>query len=205
MGSPGFWLDAIEHLSSSDPRMGDIITQYREPRLKPNGNVGRTLIKAVVGQQISVQAADAVWSRMTDLLGQVTPQSVLQVEIGDLRGCGLSMRKSEYITGIAKEWCGGLKEVDWSTLNEPQVKDALMKIRGVGPWTVDMALIFSLGLPDIFPTGDVGLLRAVEKNYAGGERLPLEDVISISEPWKPYRTVATWYLWRTIDPEPVNY
>ncbi len=180
MGSPEFWLDAIEHLSSSDPRMGDIITQYREPRLKPNGNVGRTLIKAVVGQQISVQAADAVWSRMTDLLGQVTPQSVLQVEIGDLRGCGLSMRKSEYITGIAKEWCGGLKEVDWSTLNEPQVKDALMKIRGVGPWTVD-------------------------KNFAGGERLPLDDVISISEPWRPYRTVATWYLWRTIDPEPVNY
>ena len=115
------------------------------------------------------------------------------------------MRKAEYISGIAEMWKRGALDVSWDELKESEVKERLLPIRGVGPWTVDMVLIFSLGFQDVLPLGDVGLLRAVENNYSGGKKLTLEEVRGIADPWRPYRTVATWYLWRTIDAEPVNY
>ena len=102
-------------------------------------------------------------------------------------------------------WMDGRLDIDWGGLEQIEIRDRLLSIRGVGPWTVDMVLIFSLGFTDVLPTGDVGLLRAVENNYAGGRRLSAEEVMAIAEPWRPYRTVATWYLWRTIDAEPVSY
>jgi len=123
----------------------------------------------------------------------------------DLRGCGLSMRKAEYISGVSEMWMDGRLDIDWGRLEQIEIRDRLLSIRGVGPWTVDMVLIFSLGFTDVLPTGDVGLLRAVENNYAGGRRLSAEEVMAIADPWRPYRTVATWYLWRTIDAEPVSY
>ncbi|MEC7665277.1 MAG: DNA-3-methyladenine glycosylase 2 family protein [Candidatus Thermoplasmatota archaeon] len=205
MGNTDYWNEAIKHIYRRDPILSRIVEAYPEPRLNPHGNVVRTLIKSIVGQQISVQAADATWGRMVGLLGKVEPGRIYETDIMSLRGCGLSMRKAEYISGIAEMWKRGALDVSWDELKESEVKERLLPIRGVGPWTVDMVLIFSLGFQDVLPLGDVGLLRAVENHYSSGKKLTLEEVRRIADPWRPYRTVATWYLWRTIDAEPVNY
>ena len=205
MVNTDYWNDAIGHISTRDPTLSRIVEAYPEPKLSPHGDVVRTLIKSVVGQQISVQAADATWERMVALMGGVDPGRIYETDIMSLRGCGLSMRKAEYISGIAEMWERGALNVNWDELEESEVRERLLPIRGVGPWTVDMVLIFSLGFQDVLPLGDVGLLRAVENNYSGGKKLKLEEVRGIADPWRPYRTVATWYLWRTIDAEPVNY
>lgn len=205
MADPDYWEDAILHISKRDDVLSKIIEQNLEPRLNPHGDVFRTLIKSIVGQQISIQAADATWDRMVGLLGEINPNEICKAGLMDLRGCGLSMRKAEYISGVSEMWMDGRLDIDWGGLEQIEIRDRLLSIRGVGPWTVDMVLIFSLGFTDVLPTGDVGLLRAVENNYAGGRRLSAEEVMVIAEPWRPYRTVATWYLWRTIDAEPVSY
>ena len=205
MGYTDYWGEAIAHISGRDPILSQIIQKYPKPHLNPHGNVVHTLIKSVVGQQISVQAADATWRRMVELLGEVSPDKINESDVMGLRGCGLSLRKAEYILGIAKMWEDGFLDVDWQSLEESEVIGRLLPIRGVGPWTVDMVMIFSLGFRDVLPVGDIGLLRAVENNYSNGKKLQLEEVKRIAEPWRPFRTVATWYLWRTIDPEPVNY
>ena len=205
MGNTDYWSEAIGHISRRDPILSRIVEAYPEPKLSPHGDVVRTLIKSVVGQQISVQAADATWERMVALMGEVGPGRIRETDIMSLRGCGLSMRKAEYISGIAEMWDRGALNVHWDELEESEVRERLLPIRGVGPWTVDMVLIFSLGFQDVLPLGDVGLIRAVENNYSGGRKLTLEEVRGIADQWRPYRTVATWYLWRTIDAEPVNY
>ena len=205
MADPDYWEDAILHISKRDDVLSKIIERNLEPRLNPHGDVFRTLIKSIVGQQISIQAADATWDRMVGLLGEINPNEICKAGLMDLRGCGLSMRKAEYISGVSEMWMDGRLDIDWGGLEQIEIRDRLLSIRGVGPWTVDMVLIFSLGFTDVLPTGDVGLLRAVENNYAGGRRLSAEEVMAIAEPWRPYRTVATWYLWRTIDAEPVSY
>ena len=205
MADPDYWEDAILHISKRDDVLSKIIGQNLEPMLNPHGDVFRTLIKSIVGQQISIQAADATWDRMVGLLGEINPNEICKAGLMDLRGCGLSMRKAEYISGVSEMWMDGRLDIDWGGLEQIEIRDRLLSIRGVGPWTVDMVLIFSLGFTDVLPTGDVGLLRAVENNYAGGRRLSAEEVMVIAEPWRPYRTVATWYLWRTIDAEPVSY
>ena len=205
MSEPHYWAEAVEYLRSSDPILSEIIQKNLLPSLSPNGNVGNTLIKSIVGQQISVKAADSVWRRMEELLGEVVPNNIVLRDVKDLRGCGLSMRKSEYISEISKLWVDFYGTIDWSSMDGGEVRSRLLKLRGVGPWTVDMVMIFALGHPDILPLGDIGLIRAVEKMYADGLKLEIPDIELISSGWAPYRTVATWYLWRVVDPEPVNY
>ena len=181
MADPDYWEDAILHISKRDDVLSKIIEQNLEPRLNPHGDVFRTLIKSIVGQQISIQAADATWDRMVGLLGEINPNEICKAGLMDLRGCGLSMRKAEYISGVSEMWIDGRLDIDWGGLEQIEIRDRLLSIRGVGPWTVDMVLIFSLGFTDVLPTGDVGLLRAVENNYAGGRRLSAEEVMAIAE------------------------
>ena len=205
MSEPIYWTKAVKHLKSTDPILSDIIDENLRPFLSPNGNVGNTLIKSIVGQQISVKAADSVWRQMEGLLGTVVPENIVLYDVQDLRGCGLSMRKSEYILDFSRLWVDSLIDLDWFSMDGGGVRSRLLEIRGVGPWTVDMVMIFALGQPDILPLGDIGLIRAIEKTYAGGSNLEVEEILDISASWSPYRTVATWYLWRVVDPEPVNY
>ena len=205
MSEPAYWAKAVEYLKSNDPILSEIIDENLHPFLSPNGNVGNTLIKSIVGQQISVKAADSVWRKMEDLLGTVIPENIVLYDLQDLRECGLSMRKSEYMLDFSKLWVDSLSDLDWFSMDDEGVRSRLLEIRGVGPWTVDMVMIFALGQPDILPLGDVGLIRAIEKTYARGSNLGVEEILDISTGWSPYRTVATWYLWRVIDPEPVNY
>ncbi len=205
MSEPTYWTKAVKHLRLADPILSDIIDQNLRPFLSPNGKVGNTLIKSIVGQQISVKAADSVWRQMEILLGNVVPENIVLYDLQDLRGCGLSMRKSEYILDFSRLWVDSLGDLDWFSMADDDVRSRLLEIRGVGPWTVDMVMIFALGQPDILPLGDIGLIRAIEKTYAGGSNLETEEILGISTGWSPYRTVATWYLWRVVDPEPVNY
>lgn len=205
MAEPPYWAKAVEHLKSADPILSDIIDENLRPFLSSNGNVGNTLIKSIVGQQISVKAADSVWRKMSGLLGAVIPENIVLYDFQDLRECGLSMRKSEYILDFSRLWVDSLSDLDWFSMDGANVRSRLLELRGVGPWTVDMVMIFALGQPDILPLGDIGLIRAIEKTYAGGSNLGVEEILDISTGWSPYRTVATWYLWRVVDPEPVNY
>jgi DNA-3-methyladenine glycosylase II len=202
--TPAYWAKAKAHLRQADPVLGAVIDAREEPPLRSKGDVFETLVHAIVGQQISVSAADAVWKRFLGVVGTVNPAAVRASSVEALRAAGLSGRKVEYIQGLATEgeW---VCEHPWSECSDEEATRLLVGLRGVGPWTAQMVMIFSLLRPDMLPLGDIGVIRAVEQLYAGGDRLSVETVAEMGRPWAPYRTVATWYLWRHLDAEPVEY
>tara|TARA_B100001093_G_C26665637_1_gene943854 strand:- start:585 stop:1058 length:474 start_codon:yes stop_codon:yes gene_type:complete len=157
-----------------------------------------------VGQQISAKAADAIWNRFITTVGEVIPDRILKTSTDELRAVGLSGRKVEYIQNLANkgDW---LKQQNWSVLSDADVVKTLCTLRGVGPWTAEMMLIFTLMRPDVLPLGDIGVVRCIEKLYANGNRLAPEQLTKQAAPWKPFRTVGVWYLWRHLDAEPVLY
>ena len=201
---PTFWAEAKKHLRSVDPVMARVIDAHEEPPLRSKQCVFETLVHAIVGQQISAKAADAVWRRLVDLLGEVSPECIQKHSTEALRAVGLSGRKVEYIQGLAND-AAWVDTHDWSVLDDDAVRKKLIALRGIGPWTAEMVLIFSLLRPDVLPLGDIGVIRAIEDLYADGARLPIEEVARVGAMWAPYRTVGTWYLWRHLDAEPVEY
>ena len=202
---PEYWGEAKEFLSKVDGIMSRLIDVHEHPPLSSRGDAFLTLMRSIVGQQISSKAADSVWGRIENLLGAVTPESILGASYDDLRACGLSGRKSEYVVGIAEAWLTGYGEIVWSELSDEEATSRLVALRGVGEWTAEMILIFSLLRPDVFPIADIGVIRSMERLYNQGNALSESELMAIAEPWRPYRTVATWYLWRSSDPEPVRY
>lgn len=203
--TPEWWDSAKLELANKDVLLKSLIEEFEEPRLSSRGDLFATLIKSIVGQQISVIAASAVWSRLFDLVGEVNPESILAKTHEELRQVGLSNRKVEYIVGIAEAWTEGLSEIDWEQMSDEEVVQELVKLRGVGRWTVQMLLIFALLRQDVFPIDDIGLIRGMEKLYNSGKPLETSELNEISEKWIPYRTMGVWYIWRSIDPEPVEY
>ena len=202
---PDYWEKACIELSSKDNSIGQIINKHRQPILSSKGDVFFTLIRSIVGQQISVYAADAVWERIEKCVQKITPNQFLKQSKEDLRKCGLSFRKIEYILGIAETWKKDYASLEWDLLSDEEVKRKLTALRGVGPWTAEMILMFSLLRPDIFPVDDIGAIRAMEKIYNNGKKMDKSALLKKAEDWIPWRSVATWYLWRTIDDEPVEY
>ena len=202
---PEYWGEAKEFLSKVDGIMSRLIDVHEHPPLSSRGDAFLTLMRSIVGQQISSKAADSVWGRIENLLGAVTPESILGASYDDLRACGLSGRKSEYVVGIAEAWLMGYSEIVWSDLSDEEATSRLVALRGVGEWTAEMILIFSLLRPDVFPIADIGVIRSMERLYNQGNALSESELMAIAESWRPYRTVATWYLWRSSDPEPVRY
>ena len=203
--TPEWWGSAKLELANKDVLLKSLIEEFEEPRLSSRGDLFATLIKSIVGRQISVIAASAVWSRLFDLVGEVNPESILAKTHEELRQVGLSNRKVEYIVGIAEAWTEGLGEIDWEQMSDEEVVQELVKLRGVGRWTVQMLLIFALLRQDVFPIDDIGLIRGMEKLYNSGKPLETSELNEISEKWIPYRTMGVWYIWRSIDPEPVEY
>lgn len=203
--TPEWWSSAKLELANKDVLLKSLIEEFEEPRLSSRGDLFATLIKSIVGQQISVIAASAVWSRLFDLVGEVNPESILAKTHEELRQVGLSNRKVEYIVGIAEAWTEGLSEINWEQMSDEEVVQELVKLRGVGRWTVQMLLIFALLRQDVFPIDDIGLIRGMEKLYNSGNPLETSELYEISEKWIPYRTMGVWYIWRSIDPEPVEY
>jgi DNA-3-methyladenine glycosylase II len=202
--TPDYWDVAKQHLRSVDTVIGDLIDRFEEPPLSSKEELFETLIHSIVGQQISAIAADAIWGRMGQLIDLSNPDSFEQVSDQELRDVGLSFRKIEYIRGIILAW-PHLSAIDWENISDDEVRKELISLRGIGPWTTDMILIFNLLRPDILPLGDIGVVRMIERFYADGEPLGQDELLEIGSRWIPYRTVATWYLWRVLDPEPVEY
>ena len=201
---PEYWEAAKKELSVSDITLSRIIDKFDDLELVSRGDIFYTLIRSVIGQQISVKAASTVWTRLCKKIGEITPKNILRVDIDELRSCGLSQRKAEYVLGISESWTE-YDSLDWDKMKDEEIIEKLIQLRGVGTWTAEMILIFTMLRPDVFPIGDIGMIRGIEKSYNSGEKMSKEELYSISEKWKPWRTVACCYMWRTVDPEPVEY
>ncbi len=174
--------------------------------LSRRGEPFMTLARAIVGQQISVKAAQSVWDRFADCVGEVTPAGVLARAPRRLRACGLSDRKTEYIVDLARRFHGGLVHPHrWPAMGDEEVIAELVQVRGIGRWTAEMFLIFNLLRPDVFPLDDLGLQAAIRRHYFGGRKGSLSRMRRLGAGWAPWRSVATWYLWRALDPVPVEY
>ena len=201
---PEYWDTAKKELSRKDDVLHEIINQFDDLELVSRGDLFYTLIRSVIGQQISVKAASTVWSRFCERIGDIEPDNILSADIEELRSCGLSRRKAEYVTGISESW-SDYDSLEWKEMSDEEIVQELIKLRGVGKWTAEMILIFTMLRPDVFPIGDIGMIRGIEKSYNCGERMSREELYAISEKWKPWRTVACCFMWRTVDPEPVEY
>ena len=203
MNVSGNWEVAAKELSRKDPVIMKIIKLYSGDKMQLKNNAFLTLVRSVVGQQISVKAADSVWRRLEELCkDNIEPEKIKLFSKEELRGAGLSKSKANYIQNIAKS---DILEVNWSNLDDEEAIDLLCKIKGIGRWTAEMFLIFHLARPNILPLGDIGLIKAIELNYNNGEKMSKEDLEAYHQKWSPWCTVATWYLWRSLDPIPVNY
>lgn len=200
-GKPTWWDDAFTALSQ-DEIIGAVVRSYPNESLVGKGDLFSTLIRSIVGQQISVIAADAVWGRLVELVGVITPNEIRKHTPEELATCGLSRPKSSYIHGLALE-SKALLLHDWNEPSDDELLKHFIQFRGVGPWTAEMILIFTLMRPDIFSIGDIGLIRAVQQLVPEADTK--EKVLEISKRWAPYRTAASWYLWRMLDPVPVEY
>lgn len=203
---PDYWQEAGRELAARDAVMAALVDRYAGPGLASRADPFGTLARSIVGQQISVRAADAVWTRFAAALGAVTPETVTEAGVAGLAGCGLSQRKIEYLVDLAAHFVNGRIDPErWSDLDDEAVIVELTDVRGIGRWTAEMFLIFHLLRPDVFPLDDIGLQRAVFEHYFGGEKQTLRVLAQFGERWRPWRTVATWYLWRSLDPVPVEY
>ena len=201
VGDAPWWEEAVAALAEDD-LLGPIVQAYPSPALAGQGNAFRSVANAIVGQQISVAAAEAIWGRLEALLGEVTPERVLSVSEDDLRTCGLTRSKASYVHGLAVE-ADALLPGDWASCTDADLRKHLMRFRGIGPWTAEMFLMFVLLRPDVFSPGDIGLVRAIQRLTDGVE--DGKDAAVFAERWAPWRTAASWFLWRTIDDEPVEY
>ena len=201
---PEYWETAKKELSDNDIILSRVINKFDDLELISRGDIFFTLIRSIIGQQISVKAASTVWSRFTERVGNITPENIISVDLEELRSCGLSQKKAEYVTGISESW-HEYSSFDWDEMDDGEIIEKLVKLRGVGKWTAEMILIFTLLRPDVFPIGDIGMIRGIEKTYNSGVKMSNDELYAISEKWKPWRTVACCYMWRTVDPEPVEY
>jgi len=212
---PDYWEQATADLSAADPVMAKIIADYPGEVMQSRGDAFYTLARSIVGQQVSVKAADSMWAKYEASIGQVTPKRQLGMEEETLRGCGLSRQKIRYLGEIAQFFIDNDADAAWFVeKTDDEVMTALTSIVGVGRWTAEMFLIFHLQRPDFLPLDDIGLQRAVEKLYPKQlkkdyfeqkTREKYERIEKVAKKWRPWRSVATWYLWRSLDPVPVEY
>jgi DNA-3-methyladenine glycosylase II len=204
--SPEFWDQAKRELSKADPMMKKLIKAYGKEGMIGKEDAYQTLVRAIVGQQISVKAADAVWARIETGLGKVAPKRAQNHSIEQWRSYGLSGQKALYMTDLTRFFIERRHlERDWATMTDEEVIKDLIQIKGIGRWTAEMFLIFHLFRPDVLPLDDLGLIKAMWKFYNKGEKMSRPEMIELAEPWRPWRSVATWYLWRTYDIVAVNY
>lgn len=209
--TPDYWDEACTHLSKRDRVMRKLIPQFGEARLQSRGDAFTTLARSIIGQQISVKAAQSVWDRFRALAGvgidaSIVPACVLALEPTTMRTAGLSQRKAEYLRDLALHFQSGDVHVDlWQGMEDEAIVDELIAIRGIGRWTAEMFLIFHLMRPNVLPLDDLGLLKGISTSYFSGEPVSRSEARELGEGWAPYRSVATWYMWRSLDPLPVDY
>jgi DNA-3-methyladenine glycosylase II len=213
MTRPLYWTRAKRALTQADPILGRIIAQHPRVSLISRGDPFVTLARSIVGQQISVKAADAVWSRFVAACPELKPAALLRKRSTTLRACGLSDRKVEYVRDLAAHFVSGrVDPTRFAQQSDDEIVGELTEIRGIGRWTAEMFLIFNLMRPNVLPLDDLGLLKAISRTYLDGESIELllkregrGRIENLAAPWAPWRSVATWYLWRSLDPVPVEY
>ena len=203
---PKYWNKGKVYLSNKDKVLKKLIQTYKNEYLNLNSNYFHSLINSIIGQQISVSAADSMKTKFFKLKRNITPQTVSKLRTTDLRKCGLSRQKILYIRNISKFFLQNKKFIkNINKTSEEEIYNNLIEIKGVGNWTIHMFLMFSYGSSNIFPTGDLGFLKAISKLYK--VQLPISErkLKLLYKKWSPYSSQATWYLWRSLDPIPVNY
>lgn len=205
--APNYWRQACDELIQRDKVLKNFILKFGSEFLVTRKDPFNTLVRSIVGQQISVAAAQSIWNKLEVICRVgVKPKIVLLLSFEDLRFAGLSGRKVEYIKDLAKDFHTGRINADqWCDMEDEEVIGELCSIRGIGQWTAEMYLIFNLLRPDVLPLDDIGLINAISRNYFDGASVSRQKAMEVGEKWAPWRTVATWYLWRSIDPIPVAY
>ena len=208
--TPMYWDEACRHLGRRDRVMKKLIPKFGEARLRSRGDAFTTLARSIVGQQISVKAAQSVWERFAKLVGGVPlrllPKDVEALPAAHLREAGLSARKCEYLLDLARHFVHGqVQEANWLQMDDDSIINELVAIRGIGRWTAEMFLIFHLMRPNVMPLDDLGLLKGISLSYFSGEPVSRAEAREVGDAWAPYRSVATWYIWRSLDPVPVEY
>jgi DNA-3-methyladenine glycosylase II len=208
--TPDYWDEACKHLSKRDRVMRKLIPQLGEARLESRRDAFTTLARSIVGQQISVAAAQTVWDRFASLLApeltNMAPRQVLALDSAAMRAAGLSARKVEYLRDLAGHFdAGSVHEQGWAAMDDEGIIEELVAIRGIGRWTAEMFLIFHLMRPNVLPLDDVGLMKGISRHYFSGEPVSRHEAREVGDAWAPFRSVATWYLWRSLDPLPVAY
>ena len=204
--TPDYWPAAKTHLSKKDRVLRKLIRTYPDAVLNTRGDAFQTLARSIVGQQISVKAAQSVWNRFAQAAGTMKPATVVSLPVETMRACGLSGQKVLYVKDLARHFEEGLvKPRRWNRMDDEAVIDDLIRVKGVGRWSAEMFLMFRLMRPNILPVGDLGLQRAMERLYNDGEPLTKDEMRTIGKPWQPWSSVATWYLWRSLDPVTVVY
>jgi DNA-3-methyladenine glycosylase II len=194
--------EAIHHLKRSDPilseiieRVGDYAIRFREPDFE-------TLVKSIVYQQLSGRVASVIFERLSKGAGgKITPENILKLRPSRMRTLGLSTQKTAYIRDLARHTRDGIVVFEeLQGLSDQEVIDRLTRVKGIGVWTVHMFLIFALRRTDILPTGDLGIRNAIRKAYGLAELPSPSEMEQIADRWRPYCTVASWYLWRSLEP-----
>lgn len=204
--APDYWQDACRHLMKRDRVMKKLIPQHAGVSLQSRGDAFVTLARSIVGQQISVKAAQSVWDRFSVLPRKMVPAQVLKLKVDDMRSVGLSARKVEYLVDLALHFANDQVQVKaWAEMDDEAIITELVGIRGIGRWTAEMFLIFHLMRPDVLPLDDLGLLKGISVSYFSGEPVSRAEARELGEAWTPFRSVATWYIWRSLDPLPVEY
>jgi DNA-3-methyladenine glycosylase II len=204
---PEYWDKAKRALARRDPVMGAIMRGHPGVYMTVRGEPFMTLARAICGQQISVKAAQSVWDRVCICLEQkISPEAVVAADRRHLRACGLSDRKTEYIADLAQHFVDGkIHARNWPQMSDEDIIAELTDVRGIGRWTAEMFLMFNLLRPDVFPLDDLGLQKGIRVSYFKGRKISLARMRKLGESWRPWRSVATWYLWRSLDPVPVEY
>jgi len=210
LAQPQYWDEACKHLAKRDRVMRKLIPKFGDVRLQSRGDAFTTLARSIVGQQISVKAAQTVWDRFTALMQDASagllPAGVLSLGAQRIRAAGLSARKAEYLCDLAQHFESGTVHVDqWLRMDDEAIIEELVAIRGIGRWTAEMFLIFHLMRPNVLPLDDIGLLKGISVNYFSGEPVSRAEAREVGDAWTPFRSVATWYIWRSLDPLPVEY
>ena len=201
---PDYWVDACKHLIKKDRVMKRLIPQFPDTTLQSRGDAFSTLARSIVGQQISVKAAQTVWHRFEALPKVMAPGHVLKLKVDDMRAAGLSARKVEYLVDLSIHFDSGtVHEKSWQAMDDEAIITELVAIRGIGRWTAEMFLMFYLRRPNVLPLDDVGLINGIAKNYFSGESVSRSDAREVAAAWAPYCSVATWYIWRSLDTVPV--
>ena len=206
LATPAYWAEACKHLVKKDRVMKRLIPQFGDAALQTRRDAFTTLARSIVGQQSSVKAAQAVWERFAALSRTLSPAHVLKLKVDDMRAAGLSARKIDYLVDLALHFDNGKLHVkDWESMDDEAIIAELVDIRGIGRWTAEMFLMFHLMRPDILPLDDVGLINGISHNYFSGEPVSRSEAREVAEAWAPWRSVATWYMWRSLEPLPVAY